>query len=63
MPCWVTEALGFERDNFDRMALFTVGFYAYPVAEWLWARRLVRSRWLLASVFAIGTVAMTYDLV
>jgi len=62
---WVTEALGFERDNFDRMAHFTVGFYAYPIAEWLWARRLVRNRWLLASypVFAIGTVAMAYELV
>ncbi len=62
---WVTEALGFERDNFDRIAHFTVGFYAYAIAEWIWARRLVRNRWLLASypVFAIGTLAMAYELV
>ena len=62
---WVTEVLGFQRDNFDRMAHFTVGFYAYPIAEWLWARRLVRNRFLLATypIFTIGAVAMAYELV
>jgi putative membrane protein len=61
---WVTRLFGLERDNFDRVAHFSVGFYAFPIAEWLWAKRLVRNRFLLATypVFAIGSVAMGYEL-
>lgn len=62
---WVTEFFGFERNHYDRMAHFSVGFYAYPVAEWLLARRLVADRFLLWTypVFAIATIAMSYELV
>jgi len=62
---FVTDALGLARNNFDRVAHFTVGFYAFPIAEWLWARRLVRSRFLLFTypVFVIATIAMAYELV
>lgn len=62
---WFTDALGFERNHYDRIAHFTVGFYAYPVAEWLYAKRLVANRFLLFTypVFVIATVAMSYELV
>lgn len=62
---WVTNFFGFERNNYDRIAHFSVGFYAYPVAEWLWAKRLVANRFLLWTypVFVIATVAMSYELV
>jgi putative membrane protein len=60
----VTRAFGFERNHYDRIAHFSVGFYAYPLAELLWARRLTRSRSLLLlfPVFAIFSVAALYEL-
>lgn len=61
----VTNFFGFERNHYDRLAHFSVGFYAYAVAEWLWARRLVANRFLLFTypVFVIATVAMSYELI
>jgi putative membrane protein len=62
---WVTSTFGFERNHYDRVAHFSVGFYAWPVAEWLYGRRLVANRFLLFTypVFLIATVAMGYELV
>jgi putative membrane protein len=61
---WVSELFGFERNHYDRMAHFTVGFYAYPCAELLLRKRLVNSRLvlLLFPVFFIFTVAAGYEL-
>ena len=44
---WFTNFFGFERNHYDRIAHFTVGFYAYPLAELLLRRRLVLSRTVL----------------
>ncbi len=44
---WVTSFFGFERNHYDRMAHFTVGFYAYPLAELMLRKRLVASRFVL----------------
>ena len=62
---WVTDLFGFERNHYDRIAHFTVGFYAYPAAELLLRRRLTRSRWilLLFPVLLIFTVAAGYEIV
>lgn len=62
---WFTDLFGFERNHYDRIAHFTVGFYAYPIAEWLSGRRLVANRFLLFTypVFVIATVAMSYELI
>lgn len=62
---WVSDFFGFERNHYDRLAHFTVGFYAFAIAEWLWERRLVANRFLLFTypVFVIATAAMTYELV
>lgn len=61
----VSELFGFERNHFDRLAHFSVGFYAYPIAEYLMIKRLVRARWIVAlfPVFAIVTVAGAYEIV
>ena len=61
---WVSDLFGFERNHYDRIAHFSVGFYAYAIAEVLIARRLVRSRWivLLFPIFAIATVAGVYEI-
>ena len=61
---WVTEWLGAERNHFDRVGHFAVGFYAYATAE-----LLSRKRWsnaLLASIFGlffIMAIAAGYEIV
>lgn len=60
----VTQIFGFERNHYDRLAHFSVGLYAYPVAEFLTRKRLVHARWIVAlfPVFAIATVAGVYEI-
>lgn len=62
---WVTDFFGFSRNHFDRVAHFSVGFYAFAVAEWLWSKKLVANKFLLFTypVFFIATVAMSYELI
>jgi putative membrane protein len=61
---WVTNLIGAHRNHFDRVAHFTVGFYAFAVAEFVERRQLSRSRWLtgLFAVFATCTVALGYEI-
>jgi putative membrane protein len=62
---WFDQIFGFQRNQYDRVAHVTVGFYAYAICEFLDAKRLTRSAWITAlfGIFAIGTVAMTYEIV
>jgi putative membrane protein len=62
---FVTDLFGFERNHYDRVAHFSVGFYAYAVAELLWARRLVRSVTVLVlfPVTVVFTVAALYEII
>lgn len=62
---YVTNFFGFARNHFDRIAHFSVGFYAFAVAEWLYVKKLVSNKFLLFTypVFLIATIAMTYELV
>ncbi|MCK5076205.1 MAG: DUF2238 domain-containing protein [Calditrichia bacterium] len=62
---YVTDLFGFERNHYDRIAHFSVGFYAYPIAELLFAKKLVNSKLILFlfPVFSIVTVAAGYELV
>jgi len=61
---WVTTLIGAQRNHFDRVAHFTVGFYAFAIAEFIERKQLTRSRWLTAlfAVFAICTVALGYEI-
>lgn len=61
---WVSNTFGFERNHYDRLAHFSVGFYAYPIAELLLIKNLVRSRIVLSlfSLFAIVTLAGVYEI-
>ena len=61
---FVTHLLGMTRNHFDCVAHFTVCFYAYAIAEFIDRQRLSRSRWLtyLFAFFAVGTVAMGYEI-
>lgn len=61
---FVTDLFGFERNHYDRMAHFTVGFFAYPIAEVIMNRKLVNTKWILYlfPVFTILSVAAVYEL-
>ncbi len=61
----VTELFSFERNHYDRIAHFTVGFYAFPIAELLLKKRWVAHSTILYlfSIFAIFTVAGAYEIV
>lgn len=61
---WVTEFFGFARNHYDRMAHFTVGFYAFPLAELLLRKQLVASRFVLVMfpICFILAVAGVYEI-
>ncbi len=62
---YVTNFFDFERNHFDRIAHFSVGFYAFAIAEWLYTKKLVANRFLLFTypVFTIAFVAMGYEVI
>lgn len=62
---FITNLFDFQRNHFDRIAHFSVGFYAFAIAELLYTKKLVANRFLLFTypVFAIATIAMSYELV
>lgn len=61
---WFNDFFGFERNMFDRVGHFSVGFYAFGLVEYL-LRRKKMSRVLAYcfGVFAIAFVAMSYELI
>jgi putative membrane protein len=61
----ITNLFGFERNHYDRLAHFTVGFYAYPIAEFLLTKKLVNSKTVLYlfAVFSIVAVAAVYEII
>ena len=61
---WVTEFFNFERNHYDCLAHFIVGFYASPGPEIWLKRKQVRSTFVLITypVFAIVTLAGVYEI-
>jgi putative membrane protein len=62
---FVTEFFGFERNNFDRMCHFMVGFFAYAGLEYYESRNLIKGRALaiFLVIMAIFGVAAVFELV
>lgn len=62
---WFNDFFGFERNMYDRVAHFSVGFFAYPIAEYLVNRSLVNSRVLvyLVPLLFIISVAAGYEMI
>lgn len=48
---WFSELMGSERNHFDRIGHFSVGFYAYATAEWMLRRG--HCRYIAANIFAL----------
>jgi putative membrane protein len=60
---WFDRAFGFQRNMFDRVGHFSVGFFAFGIVEYLLARRAMsRTLACFFAIFAIGFVAMSYEL-
>lgn len=62
---YITNFFDFERNHFDRVAHFSVGFYAFAIAELLYTKKLITNKFLLFTypVFAIATIAVGYELI
>lgn len=61
---WFDRAFGFQRNMFDRVGHFSVGFFAFGIVELLVVRRAMSRRLAcLFAVFAIAFVAMSYELI
>ncbi len=62
---WVTDFFGFERNHYDRIGHFSVGFYAFAIAEWLRAKKFINDHFILFTypIFFIATVAMSYEVI
>ena len=61
---WFNQLIGAERNHFDRIAHFSVGFYAFPAAEWMLRRG--HCRYIPANLFALLLVmgiAAGYEIV
>jgi len=60
---WFDRMFGFQRNMFDRIGHFSVGFYAFGILEYLLSRQAMsRTLACLFAVFAIAFVAMSYEL-
>ncbi|EGB14038.1 Uncharacterized conserved protein UCP020606 [Pseudodesulfovibrio mercurii] len=61
---FVTDLFGFERNHFDRVGHFSIGFYAFPIAELLIRKNLARPVVAyLFGLFAIMALAAGYEII
>ena len=60
---WFNNLFGFERNMFDRVGHFTVGFYSLPIIEYLVMKKLVAKKFIAItySIFFIAFVAVFYE--
>lgn len=61
---WFSDLFGYERNHYDRIAHFSVGFFAYPIAELFAAKRLVASKILVIvlPILIVLAVAGAYEI-
>ncbi|WP_158125833.1 DUF2238 domain-containing protein [Vibrio fluvialis] len=61
---WFNQLIGSERNNFDRVAHFAIGLYAYSIAEYL-IRRQLANRWIAGAfaLFCIMSIAAGYEII
>lgn len=62
---WFNNLFGFKRNMYDRVAHFTVGFYAYPIIELTDRNGTIRNRFISYAfpLCVIGTIAMSYEII
>lgn len=61
---WFNNLIGSERNQYDRIAHYSIGFYAYPIAEFLYRKHLAgKSVATLFGLFAIMSLAAGYEII
>ena len=61
---WFNHLIGSERNNFDRVAHFSIGFYAYPIAEYLIKTKKCSAPLAMAfGLFTLMSVAAGYEII
>jgi len=61
---FITDLFGFERNHFDRLGHYSIGFYAFPIAEFLTRRNLAKPAVVhLFSLVAIMALAAGYEII
>jgi len=62
---WVTELIGAQRNHFDRVAHFSVGFWAFPIMEYIEGRGFSRHRGfsLVVAMSVILAIAGLFEIV
>lgn len=61
---WFNDLIGSERNQFDRIGHFSVGFYAYAMAEWLLRKNHCKPTLaMLFSLFLIMAIAAAYEII
>lgn len=61
---WVSDLIGSERNHFDRVGHFVIGFYAFAMAEWLLRKKYCGLKLaLFFSLFFIMSVAAAYEII
>jgi putative membrane protein len=60
---FVTNLFGWERNNFDRIGHFSVGFYAFVFMEYFTKWKVITKKWVayIAAFAIIGSVAAIYE--
>jgi putative membrane protein len=61
---WFNSLINSERNQFDRIAHFSIGLYAYPIAEYLIVRHNISIRFASSfALFSIMSLAAGYEIV
>ena len=61
---WFNQAIDSERNNFDRVAHFSIGLYAYPIAEYMIKKQWMTSKLAMCfALFSIMSLAAGYEMV
>lgn len=61
---WFNQLIGSSRNNFDRVAHFSIGLYAYPIAEYLIRYKKVNFAMAASyALFAIMALAAGYEII
>ena len=61
---WFSDLLGSDRNHFDRIGHFTIGFYAFAMCEWLLRKdqcRLILG--MVFSLFFVMSIAAGYEII
>lgn len=62
---YVTNLFDFSRNHFDRIAHYSIGFYAFLIAEWIAYKNVTVNKFVSITypIFAIATLAAFYECV